>query len=119
MGILTGKYSGKVPQGSRLSLSGYEWLRAHLNTEEGRMQVEKTRQLQALAREAGLSVHHLALLWCLQNPHVSSVILGASRIEQLQDNLGALAHAGKMTAELMDGIEKIIDNRPEPFSHFD
>lgn len=119
MGILTGKYGEDIPEGSRLGLSGYEWLRAHLNTEEGQMQLEKTRQLQALAQEAGLAVHHLALLWCLQNPHVSSVIFGASHIGQLEDNLGALDRAEKMTPELMDLIEKIVDNRPEPFSHFD
>jgi voltage-dependent potassium channel beta subunit len=118
MGILTGKYSKDVPQGSRLSLSGYEWLRAHVDTEEGRTQIEKTKQLEVLAREAGLAIHHMALLWCLQNPHVSTVILGASRVEQLEDNLGALEHAGKMTPDLMDRIEEIIDNRPEPFKHF-
>jgi len=119
MGILTGKYGKGVPKGSRLGLSGYEWLRAHLDTEKGRMQVAQTRKLQTLARKSGLAIHHLALLWCLQNPHVSSIILGASRIEQLEDNLAALDHAGKMTPELMEDIEKIIDNRPEPFSRFD
>jgi len=118
MGILTGKYSGGIPEGSRFSLHGYEWLRARLDTEEGKMQVEKTRQLQALAQEYGLAIHHLALLWCLRNPNVSTVILGASRREQLEDNLGALEHAEKMTPELMESIENIVDNRPEPFNHF-
>ena len=118
MGILTGKYSEGIPQGSRFSLTGYEWLRARLENEEGKMQLEKTRRLHALAQEAGLAVHHLALLWCLQNPHVSTVILGASRIEQLRDNLGALAHAGKMTPLLMEDIENIIENKPEPNKHF-
>ena len=118
MGILTGKYSTGVPEGSRFSLEGYEWLRARLNTADGKMQVEKTIQLQLLAQDFGLKIHHLALLWCLQNPHVSTVILGASRPEQLHDNLGALEHADKMTPELMDAIEKITDNRPEPLTHF-
>jgi aryl-alcohol dehydrogenase-like predicted oxidoreductase len=118
MGVLTGKYAAGIPKGSRFSLSGYEWLRARLGSNEGKDQIEKTRQLQTLAQEAGLSVHHLALLWCLQNPHVSSVILGASHIDQLRDNLQALQHAGKMTAELMQKIEAIVDNKPEPFSRF-
>jgi len=118
MGILTGKYCEGIPPDSRFSLPGYEWLRARLESEEGQMQIEKTRRLQALATEAGLSVHHLALLWCLQNPHVTTAILGASRIEQLRDNLNALHNAEKMTPELLEGIEKIVDNRPEPFKHF-
>ncbi len=118
MGILTGKYSDGIPPDSRFSLPGYEWLRSNMESEEGQMQIEKTRRLQALARDAGLAVHHLALLWCLQNPHVSTVILGASRIDQLKDNLEALEHAGKMTPDLMDGIEAIIDNRPDPLKHF-
>jgi len=118
MGVLTGKYGEGIPEGSRFSLPGYEWLRPHLASEEGRIQIEKTRRLQTLAGEAGLAVHHLALLWCLQNPHVSTVILGASRIEQLRDNLKALEHVGKMTPELMERIEKIIDNRPEPPRHY-
>jgi voltage-dependent potassium channel beta subunit len=118
MGVLTGKYAAGIPEGSRFSLSGYEWLRARLTSAEGQSQIDKTRRLQALAGEAGLPVHHLALLWCLKNPHVSSVILGASRIDQLEDNLGALQHADKMTTELMEKIEAIVDNRPDPFSHF-
>jgi aryl-alcohol dehydrogenase-like predicted oxidoreductase len=118
MGILTGKYSAGIPAGSRFSLAGYEWLRSKLDSAEGQSQIEKTRRLQALADEAGLAVHHLALLWCLQNPHVSSVILGASRIDQLQDNLEALHHAHKMTPPLMEKIEDIVDNRPDPGSRF-
>jgi voltage-dependent potassium channel beta subunit len=118
MGILTGKYHSGIPAGSRFSLTGYEWLRNKLDSAEGQLQVEKTRRLQVLAAEAGLPVHHLALLWCLQNPHVSSVILGASRIDQLRDNLGALQHADKMTPALLQEIETIADNRPVPFSHF-
>jgi len=118
MGILTGKYSQGVPEGSRFSLKGYEWLRKNFESEEAQLQVEKTRQLQALAGEAGMPVHHMALLWCLQNPHVSSVILGASRIEQLEDNLGALEHGSKMTPDLVARIEAIVDNRPEPPARF-
>jgi len=118
MGILTGKYSEGIPDGSRFSLSGYEWMREKFRSEDVKIQVGKTRELQSLANQAGLPVHHLALLWCLQNPHVSSVILGASRLSQLKDNLGALGHQDKITPDLMQAIETMVDNRPEPFSRF-
>ena len=117
-GLLTGKYSDGVPAGSRITLSGYEWLAARFNSSEGRAQIEKTRQLQGLAESAGMKVHHLALLWCLQNPHVSSVILGASSPGQLEDNLSALKHTDAMTGTLLAEVEQIVDNRPEPFSTF-
>lgn len=107
MGVLTGKYRSGIPGGTRFSLKGYEWLRDRLESAEGRAQVEKTRKLEALASDAGFKVHHLALLWCLQNPWVSTVILGASNREQLADNLDALAHRQKMTPELMAAVEQI------------
>jgi voltage-dependent potassium channel beta subunit len=117
-GLLTGKYGAGIPNGARITLPGYEWLAKRFGSEEGRMQIEKTAQLQGLAEAAGMRVHQLALLWCLQNPHVSSVILGASSIEQLADNLNALDHAGKLTAEVLERIESIVDNRPRPLSPF-
>jgi voltage-dependent potassium channel beta subunit len=117
-GILTGKYRDGIPADSRLGLPGYEWLRARIETDEGRDMLEKTARLERLAQEAGLPLHHLALLWCLRNPHVSSVILGASRIEQLEDNLAALDRSELMTGDLAKRIEEIVDNRPAPFSRF-
>ncbi len=117
-GLLTGKYGQGVPDGARITLPGYEWLAKKFESEEGREQIRKTTALEALAREAGMKVHHLALLWCLQNPHVSSVILGASSPGQLQDNLDALQHEVQITPELMEAIEDVVGNRPEPFSSF-
>jgi voltage-dependent potassium channel beta subunit len=117
-GILTGKYSDGIPGGSRLSLSGFDWLAARFSSREGRAMIGKTDRLKALAEDAGMAVHHLALLWCLRNPHVSSVILGASNPAQLEDNLDALRHADSMTAELIERIEAVVDNKPEPFSRF-
>jgi voltage-dependent potassium channel beta subunit len=117
-GILTGKYNQGVPKGSRMSLPGYEWLRARLDSDRGRDSIEKTRALQLLAEEAGLPLIHMALLWCLANPNVSSVILGASRIGQLEFNLDALNNAGKMSPELLERIEGIVDNKPEPAGRF-
>ena len=100
-GLLTGKYSQGVPKDARMNLPGYEWLKERLQSEEGRQRVAKVEKLTLIARELGMSVAQLALAWCLKNPHVSSVILGASRLQQLSENLGALAHVPKLTSEVM------------------
>jgi voltage-dependent potassium channel beta subunit len=111
-GLLTGKYNDGIPDGSRLSLPGYEWLKARLDTPEGKKKLEQIRQLAALAKEAGLPLHHLALLWCNANPNVSTVILGASRRSQLEDNLKALAHKDKVTPDLLKRIDDLLGNKP-------
>ncbi len=112
-GLLTGKYNDGVPADSRASLPGYEWLKKKFDSPAGQARLEKVRALSALAAEAGLSVTHMALLWCLRTPNVSTVILGASREEQLRDNLGALEHKSKFTPELAERIEAILENAPE------
>jgi voltage-dependent potassium channel beta subunit len=117
-GILTGKYNQGIPADSRMSLPGYEWLRDSLATEAGQEKLRKARELQALADEIGVSLTHLALLWCLVNPHVSTVILGASRPSQLGDNLAALGHKSKFTPEVLEKIEAILGNKPEGLRRF-
>ena len=117
-GVLTGKYNDGVPADSRLSLPGYELLRAEWAQPEGMAKLAKVRALAALAKGAGLPIHHLALLWCLANPNVSTVILGASKVAQLQDNLGALGNKAKMTADVMAEIEKIMGNKPAAPARF-
>ena len=111
-GILTGKYNDGIPADSRVTLPGYEWLREMLESPTGVDRLEKVGKLAVLAKEAGLPIHHLALLWCLANPRVSTVILGASRLSQLTDNLAALGSRDLMTPDLMDAIEEIVQNRP-------
>lgn len=113
-GVLTGKYNDGIPADSRMSLPGYEWLKAQWDSEEGRRQIDKVRALSALADEVGMPVHHLAILWCLANPRVSSVLLGASRPAQLADNLKALESRDKLTPEVIARIEAIVDNAPAP-----
>lgn len=113
-GVLTGKYNAGIPADSRMTLPGYEWLKAHWDSEEGKRQIDKVRALSALADEVGMPVHHLAILWCLSNPRVSSVILGASRPAQLADNLKALDSKDKLTPEVIARIEAIMDNTPAP-----
>lgn len=111
-GILTGKYNSGTPNDSRLNLPGYEWLKEKWSSEAGRAQLAKVAELAELAKDIGLSMTHLALLWCLSNRHVSTVILGASRLSQLEDNLAALEHKAKLTPEVLARIDAIVDNKP-------
>ncbi|KKB06964.1 alcohol dehydrogenase [Devosia geojensis] len=112
-GILTGKYNDGIPADSRLNLPGYEWLKQRWESEEGKQQLEKIKQLAGLGKEIGLPIHHLALLWCLANPHVSTVILGASKKSQLEDNLSALKAKEKLTPDVLARIDEIVANKPE------
>ena len=111
-GLLTGKYNDGVPQDARAALPGYEWLRDIITGEQGRARIEKVKKLAKVADEAGLPIHHMALLWCLKNPRVSTVILGASKLSQLTDNLKALEAKAKLTPDVMAAIEAIAANKP-------
>ena len=111
-GLLTGKYNDGIPADSRLNLPGYEWLKARLDSDKGKQELEKIKQLAVLAKEVGLPIHHLALLWCNANPNVSTVILGASKKSQLEDNLKALDSKSKMTPDVMAKINEIMGNTP-------
>lgn len=110
-GLLTGKYKNGVPAGSRASLEGYQWLRENVMTPAN---IEKTNLLEPIAKEMGCSLPQLGLAWCLKNPHVSTVITGASRPEQVVENMKAEEFVDKLDSDTMDRIEKVLDNKPEP-----
>ena len=112
-GVLTGKYAGGIPDDSRLNLPGYEWLKEIWQSEDGKQKLATVGELTALAKELGISMAHLALLWCLANPHVSTVILGASKLSQLDDNLASLDNRDKVTPEVMARIDEIVGNKPK------
>jgi voltage-dependent potassium channel beta subunit len=113
-GLLTGKYNDGIPRDSRANLKGYEWLREFFESEEGQLQLQKVRQLQELANELGTSLPHLAIAWCAKNPNVSTVITGASRVEQVVDNMQALDMLPQLTDDVMERIEIVLANKPEP-----
>ena len=113
-GILTGKYSAGIPEGSRLALESFSWLREIYETPEGKKKLEIASNLLDFSAELGTNLAQLSLAWCLKNPNVSSVILGASKLEQIEDNLKALDVLPLLTEEVMNKIEEITDNRPEP-----
>jgi voltage-dependent potassium channel beta subunit len=104
-GLLTGKYNDGVPAGSRAALKGYEWL---AETIVDPAKIAKVRQLTPIAKELGCTLAQLALAWCVKNPHVSTVITGASRPEQVTENMKAQDVVPRLTAEVLSRIEAIV-----------
>ncbi|MFC5740152.1 potassium channel beta subunit family protein [Dyella tabacisoli] len=104
-GVLTGKYNNGVPSDARLAQPGYEWLRQGV-LGLGDESIAKVRRLQPVADELGVSLAQLAIAWCLVNPHVSTVMLGASRLEQLEHNFAALDLLPKLDATVLKRIEQ-------------
>lgn len=110
-GLLTGKYNDGIPDDSRLNLPGYEWLKRRVETEEGRSQLLKVKELAGIAADLGTSLPKLALAWCLKNPNVSTVITGASKVAQVEENFEALDLMPQLTADVMERIEGVLANR--------
>jgi voltage-dependent potassium channel beta subunit len=104
-GLLSGKYLDGVPEGSRATLPGYDWLRSYLTDAESN---GKVRALRGVADDIGVTLSQLSLAWCAANPHVSTVITGASRVEQVRENLGALEALSKLTPEVRARIDAIF-----------
>jgi voltage-dependent potassium channel beta subunit len=111
-GLLTGKYDDGCPPDTRASESGMEWLREQLVGDAAAENLEKVRQLKSIAEEIGCTRAQLALAWCLRNPSVSSVITGASRAEQVEENMAALDAVDKLTPDVIERIEGILGNKP-------
>jgi voltage-dependent potassium channel beta subunit len=108
-GLLTGKYNDGVPADSRAALRGYEWIQQQVITPE---RIATVKRLVPVAGDLGCSMAQLALAWCLKNPHVSTVITGASRAQQVLENVKALDVVPKLTAEVMARIDGVLDNTP-------
>ena len=111
-GILTGKYNDGIPADSRASLPGYEWVRENVESEKGQQQIAKVRQLMPIAEGLGATMSQLAIAWCLRNPRVSTVILGASRVSQVRENLKALDVLPQLSGDVMAAIEDVLGNKP-------
>jgi voltage-dependent potassium channel beta subunit len=112
-GLLTGKYNDGIPEDSRANLEGYEWLRSRFTDENAKGQIQKVVKLSKLAHDLGCTTAQLALAWCLLNPNVSTVITGASKASQVEENMKALDIVDQLTPDLVDTIEGILDNKPE------
>ena len=107
-GILTGKYKNGIPEGTRVNINGYEFLKDRLNSEKGETMLKITNDLEDVADSIGIPLVNLALGWCLQNKNVSTVILGASNPDQLRQNLRTIDYLDKFDASLMKKINDII-----------
>ena len=107
-GILTGKYKNGIPDGTRMNLNGYEFLKERLNSEKGKHMISTTNQLEKIADSVGIPLVNLALGWCLQNKNVSTVILGASNADQLRKNLKTVDYLNQFDDSLMQQIKKVI-----------
>ncbi|MFL5763278.1 MAG: potassium channel beta subunit family protein [Bacteroidia bacterium] len=113
-GVLTGKYNQEVPSDTRIHLKNMEWLKEQTIGDEGQVRIAKARQLEKIAKDLSTNLPRLALAWCLKNKNVSTVITGASKTEQLKDNLQSLEVVEKLTDDVMEAIEKTLNNKPKP-----
>ena len=104
-GLLTGKYNDGVPEGSRGSLKRYDWLLEQLTD---KVLIKKVRNLTEISNDLGVSTAQLAIAWLLKNPNVSAVITGASRVEQVRQNMKAVDVVEKLTPDVMETIEIVI-----------
>ena len=111
-GLLTGKYINGEPPDTRTSLENYKFIKERFESEEFVQYHKKVFKLSLLAKEAGIPIVNMALGWCLKNPNVSTVILGASKIEQLNQNLETNQYSSILDEDVMGKIEKIINNKP-------
>lgn len=110
-GLLTGKYNNGIPDDSRVNLPGYEWLKATLESEKGQTNLKKVPELAKIADDLGTTMPKLGLAWCLKNPNVSTVITGASRVSQVEENFDALDVLPLLTSEIMDKIDDVLGNK--------
>lgn len=108
-GLLTGKYNEGVPKGSRFALEGFDWLKDRWVMDD---KVKKVKKLTEYAAKLGVSTAALSIAWCIKNPNVSTAILGATKKQQLLDNLKALEALPLLTPEVMEKIESILKTKP-------
>jgi voltage-dependent potassium channel beta subunit len=109
-GLLTGKYNDGIPENSRGTLKGYDWLKGHLTDQQ---KIAKVKALEPIAKELGCTLSQLGIAWCLKNPYISTVITGASRVEQVHENMKAADVAAKITPEILDRIDVIFESKKD------
>lgn len=108
-GLLSGKYNDGIPEGSRFALSGFDWLKDRWMKDD---LLKRVQGLSAIAKELGITTSQLSIAWCIKNPDVTTAILGATRKEQLLENLGSLEAAEKLTTSVMKQIEETVHTKP-------
>jgi voltage-dependent potassium channel beta subunit len=112
-GLLTGKYIGKTPDDTRINRPGMEWLKEKIVGDEAKQNAEKVKQIKKIADDLGVPLNCLSIAWVLKNPNVSTAILGASKTQQLADNLKTMDVLPLLTDEVMKKIEKVLSAKTE------
>ena len=108
-GLLSGKYLNAEPSDTRLAMEGLEWLRDRNLTED---RLKKVKSIKSIADDLSISMPQLAIAWCLKNNNVSTVILGASKVKQLEENLDAVDKLHLLSSEIMMQIDEVLSNKP-------
>ena len=108
-GLLSGKYLNADPSDTRLAMEGLEWLRDRNLTED---RLKKVKSIKSIADDLSISMPQLAIAWCLKNNNVSTVILGASKVKQLEENLDAVDKLHLLSSEIMMQIDEVLSNKP-------
>uniref|UniRef100_A0AAR2K453 NADP-dependent oxidoreductase domain-containing protein n=1 Tax=Pygocentrus nattereri TaxID=42514 RepID=A0AAR2K453_PYGNA len=111
-GLITGKYCDGVPDTSRAALKGYEWLKEKVQSDEGRRQMMKIKEITTLAERLGCTAAQLAIAWCMRSEGVSCVLIGVSSTEQLLENLEAIKVLSLLTPELVVQLDSVLGNMP-------
>lgn len=109
-GLLTGKYNNGIPQDARLGIEGFDWLKEKLISDD---KIEKVKQLAVIAKDLGITLPALCIAWCISNTNVTTTILGATKKEQLNDNLSALEALPLLTNDIIEKIEIVMNNKPK------
>ena len=107
-GMLTGKYQTSIPKGSRFDLKGYEWLKRRYESEVGQERIEKVAKLEGIIADLGCSLAEFSIAWCAQHKDVSTVILGASKLEQLKQNINALEVVDAIPVDVLAKVNKLF-----------
>jgi aryl-alcohol dehydrogenase-like predicted oxidoreductase len=108
-GLLTGKYNNGIPEGSRMALENYAWLKDRMMQDD---KLERVKKLSKVATDMGTSLATLSIAWCIHNPNVTTAILGATREAQLMENLEALNVYTQLTPDVMQEIDRIMGTKP-------
>ena len=110
-GLLTGKYNNGIPENSRLALPEMSWLKDKVMADD---RIKSIKNLDKIAKELGVSLAELSIGWCIKNPHVTTAILGATKKQQLIDNLKSIDVMNKLTPEILVKIDDIMQTKPKP-----
>ena len=107
-GMLTGKYQTGIPSGSRFDLKGYEWLKDRYNSDIGKQRINKVAEFQRVISELGCSLAQASIAWCAKNNDVSTIILGATSVQQLNENLNSLRFLDSFDDHLLNKIDQLF-----------